>query len=72
MGGFGIGRYSYSSGPSCEDTHSIDLASLRLRGMLMPGVYSRLGPECSNPRYTDACLNTQLISAKRGWQPWVA
>ena len=39
MGGFGIGRYSYSSGPSCEDTHSIDLASLRRRGMLKPGVY---------------------------------
>jgi hypothetical protein len=40
MGGFGSGRYSYASTPSCESTHSIDLASLRRRGMLKPGGYS--------------------------------
>ena len=40
MGGFGSGRRSYYSSPSCESTHSIDLASLRRRGMLKPGVYS--------------------------------
>jgi hypothetical protein len=40
MGGFGSGRHSYSSTPTCESTHSIDLASLRRRGMLKPGVYS--------------------------------
>ena len=40
MGGFGNGRYSYSSGPTCESAPSIDLAWLRRRGMLKPGVYS--------------------------------
>jgi hypothetical protein len=37
MGGFGSGRHSNSSTPSCESMHSIDLASLRRRGMLEPG-----------------------------------
>jgi len=40
MGGFGSGRYSYSSGPMCESARSIDLAWLRRRGMLKPGQYS--------------------------------
>jgi len=40
MGGFGSGRSSYSSAPTCESARSIDLAWLRRRGMLKPGRYS--------------------------------
>ena len=40
MGGFGSGRYSYSSTPTCESAHSIDLTWLRRRGMLKPGPHS--------------------------------
>ena len=37
MGGFGSGRYGYSSSPTCEGAHGIDLAWLRRRGMLKTG-----------------------------------
>ena len=37
MGGFGSGRYSYSSAATCEGAHSIDLAWLRRRGILELG-----------------------------------
>jgi hypothetical protein len=37
MGGFGSGRYSCSSAPTCERTLSIDLAWLRRRGILQLG-----------------------------------
>src|SRR5215467_9559082 len=40
MGGFGSGRYGYSSAPTCESARSIDLAWLRRRGMLKPGPHS--------------------------------
>jgi hypothetical protein len=40
-GDFGSGRRGYSSAPTCEATHSIDLAWLRRRRMLEPG---RIGP----------------------------
>jgi hypothetical protein len=40
MGGFGSGRHKCFSTPSCEETHSIDLAWLRRRGMLKPGPHS--------------------------------
>jgi hypothetical protein len=37
MGGFGSGRYSFSSAGTCESTHSIDLAWLRRRGIVKTG-----------------------------------
>jgi hypothetical protein len=37
VGGFGSGRYGFSSAGRCESRHSIDLASLRRRGIVDPG-----------------------------------
>ena len=37
MGGFGSGRYGFSSAGTCESRHSIDLAWLRRRGILRKG-----------------------------------
>ena len=37
MGGFGSGRYGFSSAGTCESRHSIDLAWLRRRGIVPPG-----------------------------------
>jgi hypothetical protein len=42
MGGFGSGRYSYSSAATCEGAHSIDLAWLRRRGILELGNGTKL------------------------------
>ena len=37
MGGFGSGRYGFSSAGTCESRRSIDLAWLRRRGILRKG-----------------------------------
>jgi len=37
VGGFGSGRYGFSSAGTCESRHSIDLAWLRRRGIVDPG-----------------------------------
>ena len=49
MGGFGSGRYYYSSAPTCKSSHSIDLAWLRRRGMLEPGRYSLAWSRAGEP-----------------------
>jgi hypothetical protein len=42
MGGFGSGDHNARGAATCESCHSIDLASLRRRGMLQLGCYSSL------------------------------
>jgi hypothetical protein len=42
MGGFGSGGHNSTGAATCESCHSIDLAWLRRRGMLMPGRHSTL------------------------------
>jgi hypothetical protein len=57
--GFGSGRRGYSSAPTCEGTHSIDLAWLRRRGMLEPGRVSTLTWSIGGERTGEISLAAQ-------------
>jgi hypothetical protein len=59
VGGFGSGRRGYGSAPTCEGTHSIDLACLRRRRMLEPGRISTLTWSIGGERLGEISLAAQ-------------